>query len=174
MEKDDMTLNLQEVRVVALLMDPVNHSPVVILRESSGPRILPIWIGEAEAWAIAVEMQGTKRERPMTHDLLKQTIESLKGRVSRIAVTELVANTFYALITIEQNGTQVSLDARPSDSIALALRFKAPIFVSDILLMEGAMPTGEEMSFQPKEPSPEDLRTQIKEMNPEDFGKFKM
>ncbi len=174
MGSEEKELNLQEVRVAALLMDPVNHSPVVILRENSGSRILPIWIGEAEAWAIAVEMQGAKRERPMTHDLLKLTIESLKGRVSRIAVTGLVANTFYARIYIEQNGTLVSLDARPSDSIALALRFKAPIFVSDALLMEGAMPAGEEMSFQSKEPSPEDLRNQIKEMNPEDFGKFKM
>lgn len=120
-----------EVRVAALLMDPVNRSPVVVLREDSGTRILPIWIGEAEAWAIAMEMQGIKRERPMTHDLLKQAIDSLKGRVSRILVTALVANTFYARIVIEQDGTVVSLDARPSDSIALALRSKAPIFVSN-------------------------------------------
>lgn len=174
MDLEEKKLNLQEVKVVALLMDPANHSPVVILRETGGNRILPIWIGESEAWAIAVEMQGAKRERPMTHDLLKQTIESLKARVSRIAVTELVANTFYARIEIEQNGTHVSLDARPSDSIALALRFKAPIFVSDALLMKGEMPAGEELSLQPGEPSPEDLRTQIKEMSPEDFGKFKI
>jgi bifunctional DNase/RNase len=85
-----------------------------------------------------------------------------------------VANTFYARIDIEQNGTQVSLDARPSDSIALALRFKAPIFVSDLLLMEGQMPTGEDLSHPSREPTPEDLRTQIKEMSPEDFGKFKI
>ena len=111
----------------------------------------------------------------MTHDLLKLAIDSLKGRVSRIAVTSLVANTFYATIYIEQDGTIVSLDARPSDSIALALRFKAPIIVSDALLgPAGVMPVGEEMDFLPKEPSPEDLRTQIKEMSPEDFGKFQM
>ncbi len=174
MEPEDKKLKLQEVKVAALLMDPANHSPVVILRETQGSRILPIWIGETEAWAIAVEMQGAKRERPMTHDLLKQTIESLKARVSRIAVTELVANTFYARIEIEQDGTHLSLDARPSDSIALALRFKAPIFVSDALLMEGQMPTGEDLSLPPREPTPEDLRNQIKEMNPEDFGKFKI
>jgi uncharacterized protein len=174
-KKEDQEIDLKEVRVAALLMDPVNRSPVVVLREDSGTRILPIWIGEAEAWAIAMEMQGIKRERPMTHDLLKQAIDSLKGRVSRILVTALVANTFYARIVIEQDGIVVSLDARPSDSIALALRSKAPIFVSEILLAPAAtMPSGEELSFQPREPTPDDLRSQIKEMSPEDFGKFKI
>src|SRR5512140_2097672 len=164
-----------QVRVSGLIVDDNSKSPVVILQEIEGERYLPIWIGPFEAQAIANEIQGKKFPRPLTHDLLTSTIASLKGRVSRIVINDLRDKTFFASIIIERGEEVVSLDARPSDSIALAVRTAAPIFVSEkILEGEGSTrPSG--MDKEPtEEERAEDLRKRLEGIDPEDFGKFSM
>jgi uncharacterized protein len=164
-----------QVRVSGLIVDDNSKSPVVILQEISGERYLPIWIGPFEAQAIANEIQGKKFPRPLTHDLLASTIGSLKGKVSRIVINDLRDKTFFASIIIERGEEVVSLDARPSDSIALAVRAAAPIFVAEkILEGEGTSrpPTG---GTEPtEEERAEDLRKRLEGLDPEDFGKFTM
>ena len=119
-----------EVKVSGLIVDDNSKSPVVILQELEGERYLPIWIGPFEAQAIANEIQGKKFPRPLTHDLLAATISSLKASVSRILINDLREKTFFASIILERGEEVISLDARPSDSIALAVRSGAPIFES--------------------------------------------
>jgi len=164
-----------QVRVSGLIVDDNSKSPVVILQEVDGERYLPIWIGPFEAQAIANEIQGKKFPRPLTHDLLASTIGSLKGQVSRIVINDLKDKTFFASIIIERGEEVVSLDARPSDSIALAVRTQAPIFVSEkILEGEG---TSRPMTGGPEpteEERAEDLRRRLEGLDPEDFGKFTM
>ncbi|MFZ1947435.1 MAG: bifunctional nuclease family protein [bacterium] len=155
-----------EVKVWRLALDGRTDTPVVILQETAGKRVLPIWIGRSEARAIAMEMAGQKFQRPLTHDLLKTVIEGLEGAVCRVAITELRENTFFAKLFIEKGDEIIGVDARPSDSIALALKTKCPVFVAEELLRE---PTTEEMSDDERA---EALRRYLDEMNPEDFGKF--
>jgi bifunctional DNase/RNase len=164
-----------QVRVSGLIVDDNSKSPVVILQEIEGERYLPIWIGPFEAQAIANEIQGKKFPRPLTHDLLASTIGSLKGKVSRIVINDLKDKTFFASIIIERGEEVVSLDARPSDSIALAVRAAAPIFVSEKILEGegGARPTA--LGTEPtEEERAEDLRKRLEGLDPEDFGKFSM
>jgi uncharacterized protein len=164
-----------QVRVSGLIVDDNSKSPVVILQELEGERYLPIWIGPFEAQAIANEIQGKKFPRPLTHDLLDSTIGSMNGKVSRIVINDLRDKTFFASIIIERGEEVVSLDARPSDSIAVAVRTTAPIFVAEKILEGegssrpatlGAEPTEEERA--------EDLRKRLEGLDPEDFGKFSM
>ena len=117
--------------ISGLTVDPITNSPIVIFKEIDGDGTLPIWIGLLEATAIASELEGIKFSRPMTHDLLKNMMDMVHVRVSKIEVCDLKDNTYYARINFEFNGKDMSIDARPSDAIALSLRLDAPIFVSE-------------------------------------------
>src|SRR3989338_10634382 len=120
-----------EMTIKGLMVDPITNMPIIILRDSDGQKVLPIWVGMFEANAIALQIENVSTPRPMTHDLLKNVITDLKGTVRKIVVSDLKDNTFFALIYLEVNGETVAIDARPSDAIALALRARAPIFVED-------------------------------------------
>jgi bifunctional DNase/RNase len=124
------TGNLLEVRVRGVTVDPQAGSPIVLLEELRGERVIPIWVGVFEARAIAMEMEKVMPPRPMTHDLMKNILEGLQAQVASVTITDLKDNTFYARIALSLGGTQVHVDARPSDAIALALRVNAPIYVA--------------------------------------------
>jgi bifunctional DNase/RNase len=156
-----------EMKVWKLAHDERTDTPVVILQEIKGKRILPIWIGRAEARAIAMELAGQKFQRPLTHDLMKTIIHGLDATIRKVTIAELRDNTFYAKLFVEKSDGIVGIDARPSDSIALALRTKSPIFVSDDLLKSTAV--SEDLSDDEKA---EELRKYLDDMSPEDFGKF--
>lgn len=161
-----------EVTVAQLGLDRTTNSPVVILREKEGQRVLPIWIGPAEASAIAMEMQGIKPPRPMTHDLLKTVIVGLGATVQSIRISAIKEKTYFAELWLARDDHLFQLDARPSDSIALALRVRAPIFTDpDLLEQFGDSDAG---SSIPPDPTleAEQLRAWLEKMNPEDFGKF--
>lgn len=165
-----------EVSVGGLGFDEKAKSHVVILREIKGTRMLPIWIGPAEASAIAMEIAGKKFQRPLTHDLMATIVKGLKATVSKIIISDLRDNTFYANIVLErEKGHEiVNVDARPSDSIALALRTQSPIYLSETLL-EGAKDVSMfkmEEKEKTEEERAEELRKFLEDLNPEDFGKF--
>ncbi|MEW6685300.1 MAG: bifunctional nuclease family protein [Candidatus Edwardsbacteria bacterium] len=157
-----------EMHVVGLGLD-ANQNPVVLLREINGETVLPIWIGPAEATAIAAALQDVKIERPLTHDLMKTIIEGLKAKVTKVIISDLKDNTFYAKVILEKEESFISIDARPSDSIALALRTKSPIFVSLKVLGRPSEETTKE-----EEPEKESLSEYLKRLNPEDLGKFRV
>jgi hypothetical protein len=163
-----------EVRVAHLGLDRLTRSPVVILQEQGGPRVLPIWIGPGEASAIAIELAGVTFARPLTHDLLKQVIVGLGGTLRRVLITTVQENTFYAELHIHRQDEVVQVDARPSDSIALALRFHASIYANEALLdLPGDRPSLE--TGTGTEPGPLDkqaLQDYLQKLDPEDFGKF--
>src|SRR6202171_5114088 len=120
-----------EMTIKGLMVDPITNTPIVVLRDKDGQKVLPIWVGIFEANAIALQIENVATPRPMTHDLLRNVIHDLKASVQKIVVCDLQENTFYALIYLSLNGETVAIDARPSDAIALALRTRAPIFVED-------------------------------------------
>jgi bifunctional DNase/RNase len=156
-----------EVKINGLAVDAQAKSHVVILKEKDGERVLPIWIGPAEAQAIARELAGQRFQRPLTHDLLANIVDGLKARVTRVVIAELKDNTFYAQLLIDRDGEAVVIDARPSDSIAVALRCGADIFVNEKLLNEPGEqdePTAEEKA--------QELRKFLENLDPEDFGKY--
>ncbi len=124
----------REMKIRGLMIDPAANTPIVVLKEVNGDQLLPIWVGPFEANAIAFEIEKMSPPRPMTHDLLRNLILQMGGRVRRVVVTELRNNTFYAVIELEVAGKMLFLDARPSDAIALALRVDAPIFVHESVL----------------------------------------
>ena len=157
-----------EVTVQQLGLDRTSNSPVVILREKEGTRVLPIWIGPAEASAIAMELQGLKPARPMTHDLLKTVITGLGASVRRILISSLKDKTYFAELWLAREDHLFQLDARPSDSIALALRVQAPIFTDDGLL-EQALEDG---TSPDPDTAAQQLRAWLERMDPQDFGKF--
>ena len=163
-----------EVKVWGLALDDKSKVPVVILQEVQGKRRLPIWIGPSEANAIAMEMEGKKFQRPLTHDLLAAILHGLKAIVSRVEITDLRDNTFFARILIERGPEVLAIDARPSDSVALALRMHAPIFVEPRLMAEDFEAALPEQTAKSEEEKTEELRRWIEELNPKDFGKFQM
>lgn len=120
---------MMEVKVETVAQDPLNR-PVVVLREPESNRVLPIWIGQAEAWAIALELRGEKPPRPMTHDLMRNMLGELGVQVNRIVIHDLIDGTYYATIYLEHDGKSHEIDSRPSDALALALRVGAPIFIA--------------------------------------------
>jgi len=159
--------NMVETRVSGLMMDENAQSPVVVLQEVGGRRSLPIWIGHAEAGAIAMQLAGKKFERPLTHDLMKTVIEGMKTSLEKVAVTELRENTFFAKIVLGRENEIISIDARPSDSIALALRMGAPIYVAeDLFRIKGR-------KADPQD-SAQRLRDFLEGMDPEDFGNLSL
>lgn len=176
-------MQLVEVEVMRLGLDRSNNSYVVILREKDGERLLPIWIGQPEAESIVIEMSRLKRERPLTHDLCKTLITGLGGTLRRIQITRVENRTYYAELQIGRQEQVINIDARPSDSIAIALRFSAPMFAQESLLtslvFEDSSEEGETWSSpgatpQPAadEMTPEQLKSYLENLRPEDFGKF--
>ena len=155
--------------VKALIVDPIANMPVVILRDAEDKSFLPIWVGVFEANAIALQLEGIRTPRPMTHDLLKETIAKLKGTVERVVITRLHENTFYAEIHILVDGQPLVVDSRPSDAIALALRTGSPVFVEEEVL-EKSRAQDDSNEAQ----SHERLRKWFEEADPESLGKYKM
>ena len=152
-----------------LAVDSLTKSPIVILKEIDGERSLPIWIGMLEANAIASELEGIKFSRPMTHDLLKNILDLMDVEVTRVEVSDLKNNTYYALIHLTHNGKEISMDARPSDALALSLRFEAPIFVADKVLNKSMQI---DLKGEPEDKSIQGKKWQkiLEKMDPEDFG----
>jgi bifunctional DNase/RNase len=158
-----------EVKIRGLMMDPVTNMPVVVLKETSGSGVLPIWVGIYEANAIALEIEKVQTPRPMTHDLLKNVLTGLDVRVQRVVVSDLKDDTFYALIWMERGGEIISLDSRPSDALALALRLDCPIFVEDEVLKNSKT-----SSAVSEKSTSDDLRKWLENLNDEDLGRYKM
>ena len=153
-------------------MDMTTNSPVVILAPIGIDKVLPIWIGHAEAWGIAMELSGISSKRPMTYDLLKTIIAATEAKVDRVEVVELKDQTFFAQIHLTCNDCTHKIDARPSDSIALALKTNAKIFVNEELFSINA---NDQTSEPPRMPTdPESLRERLKRINPEDFGNYQL
>jgi bifunctional DNase/RNase len=161
-----------EVKVAHLGLDRATNTPVVILQEKDGQRVLPIWIGPAEASAIAMELAGVKFSRPLTHDLVKQIVVGLGAALERVLISQVKDNTYFAELHLHRDEHVVHVDARPSDSIAVALRLKAPIFTHEELLELTSIDTVEPMSPDAEGLDSESLRSYLENLDPEDFGKF--
>jgi bifunctional DNase/RNase len=157
------------MRVAHLGLDRSTNTPVVILQEEGGERTLPIWIGAPEANAIALEMQGAKPERPLTHDLMKHLVSGLGGELRRVVISGLRENTYLAELLIYRGGDVFEVDARPSDSIALALRMNAPIYSNEDLLQNGEEGGGG-TSETPADPDA--LKKFLEKLDPQDLGRF--
>ena len=158
-----------EMKIRGLMMDPVSNMPIVLLKDVGSDTVLPIWVGVYEANAIVLEIEKVNTPRPMTHDLIKNVLTGLAVMVHKVVVTELKEDTFYAVIWLEREGQVVSIDSRPSDALALALRVDCPIFVEDEVLKN---------SKQAATPVPavssEELRKWLEDLNDDDLGKYKM
>lgn len=172
---------LVEVKVQSLGIDRSSNTPVVILEEVGGERVLPIWIGPGEASAIAMQLADMELSRPLTHDLLVNVLNGLGGNLRKVIITRVEKNTYYADLIIHRNGEVISVDARPSDSIAAALRVDARIFAQDDLLERATIEIAEGEAATEKEPGgespsnhmdPDELKEYLSRLNPEDFGRF--
>jgi bifunctional DNase/RNase len=159
---------MQEMVIYGVSFDMVGKQPIVLLKTADGNKFLPIWIGHPEAAAILMKLQGASTPRPMTHDLVTDMLEKLEARVTRIAVTELRENTFYAVVTVAVDGSEIEIDSRPSDAIALAVRSEAPIFADDSVIEESAI------EFEHEDVNEEEVVEEFKkfldEVKPEDFS----
>lgn len=158
-----------EMTIRGLVLDPVTNSPIVILKDVGGDAVLPIWVGAFEAQAIALEMEKVSTPRPMTHDLIKNVLVGLETQVHKVVVTELREDTFYAVIWLDRGGEVISIDSRPSDALALALRVDCPIFVDDLVLKTSKLATNATDRV-----TAEELRKWLEGLNDEDLGKYKM
>jgi bifunctional DNase/RNase len=158
-----------EMKIRGLMMDPVTNMPIVILKDTSGDAVLPIWVGIYEANAIALEIEKVSTPRPMTHDLIKNVLTGLDAHVHKIVVTELKEDTFYAVIWMERDGQVISVDSRPSDALALALRVDCPIFVEDEVLK-----ISKKSANTADATTGEELRKWLEGLNDEDLGKYRM
>jgi bifunctional DNase/RNase len=156
------------MEIYGVSFDMVGKQPIVLLKTADGNKFLPIWIGHPEAAAILMKLQGASTPRPMTHDLVTDMLGHLDARVVRIAVTELRDNTFYALITVAVDGTEIEVDSRPSDAIALAVRADAPIFAADAVIEESAIEFDSEEQVS-EEDVVEEFKKFLDEVKPEDF-----
>ena len=164
---------LVEMKVRGLALDPVSNMPIIILRDEDDKRSLPIWVGIFEANAIALELEKIPTPRPMTHDLIKNILESLEVQVLKIVVTDLKDNTFFAVLHLKLGETEYTVDSRPSDAIALALRVAAPIFVEEeVFPKAGKMEVAKETAEPIKTDDPEQLREWLQNIKPEDFEKY--
>jgi bifunctional DNase/RNase len=158
-----------EMKIRGLMMDPVTNMPIVILRESDSETVLPIWVGVYEANAIALEIEKVSTPRPMTHDLLKNLLIGLETIVRKVVVTELKDDTFYAVIWLERGGEIISIDSRPSDALALALRMDCPIYVEEEVLKTSKLATAASDRV-----SSDDLRRWLENLGEDDLGRYKM
>jgi bifunctional DNase/RNase len=158
-----------EMKIRGLMMDPVNNMPIVILKDVAGNTVLPIWVGVYEANAIALEIEKVSTPRPMTHDLIRNLLIGLNTVIRKVVVSELRDDTFYAVIWIDRDGELISVDSRPSDALALALRLDCPIFVEDTVLKNSRQAA----SISDKVNN-EELRRWLEGLNDEDLGRYKM
>jgi bifunctional DNase/RNase len=158
-----------EMKIRQLLIDPSNNTPIVVLKDVNGETMLPIWVGMYEANAIAMEIEKSSTPRPMTHDLIKNVLMGLDAHVHKVVVTELKDDTFYAVIWMEREGRIISVDSRPSDALALALRVDCPIYVDEeVLKVSKRAQTAADPATS------EDLRKWLEGLNDEDLGNYKM
>ncbi|MGD8880930.1 MAG: bifunctional nuclease family protein [Desulfobacterales bacterium] len=164
---------LHKVSIAGLTMDPASNTPIIILKSEENDQAIPIWIGLLEATSIASALQNIKYERPMTHDLFKNFTEHLKISISKIEVCDLKDNTFYAKIHFISKDGNFEMDARPSDAIALALRYDAPIYVADEVMQQSKMGDGEAEVLDTSEEGKK-WADYLENLSPEDFGKFKI
>jgi len=156
------------MEIYGVSFDMVGKQPIVLLKTVDGNRFLPIWIGHPEAAAILMKLQGAQTPRPMTHDLLNDMLEQLEAKCERVSVTELRDNTFYASITLSINGSEVEIDSRPSDAIALAVRCQAPIFAAEEVIEESSIEFEHEVEDQ--EEVVEKFKDFLEDVTPEDFA----
>ena len=160
-----------EMKVEGLTLDPLTNMPIIILKDSTGSKALPIWVGYFEANAIALEIEQVSTPRPMTHDLLKNLIQDMKAEVNHILVSELKDNTFYAIISLVYGDITLTIDSRPSDAIALALRTKSPIFVEEKVIEDAKsldLPDPEKT----KTSDDKQWKNWLENIKPDDFGKL--
>ena len=160
-----------EMKVEGLTLDPLTNMPIIILKDSTGSKALPIWVGYFEANAIALEIEQVSTPRPMTHDLLKNQIQNMKAEVNHILVNELKDNTFYAVISLVYGDITLTIDSRPSDAIALALRTKSPIFVEEKVIDDAKsldLPDPEKT----KTADDKQWKNWLENIKPDDFGKL--
>ncbi len=158
-----------EMKIRGLMMDPQTNNPIVVLKDVNGTAILPIWVGIYEASAIASEIEKQASPRPMTHDLIRNLLFGLEAAVKKIVVSDLRDDTFYAVIWLEREGQMISIDSRPSDALAIALRMDCPIFVDDAVLK-----TSRENASVAEVGNNEDLRKWLESLSDEDLGRYKM
>ncbi|MXZ36272.1 MAG: bifunctional nuclease family protein [Acidobacteria bacterium] len=158
-----------EMKIRGLMMDPVTNVPIVILKGAEGNALLPIWVGVYEANAIALEIEKISSPRPMTHDLLRNILNGLSCSVMKVVVNQLKDDTFYAVIWLEREGRLISIDSRPSDALALALRTDSPIFVEEEVIQ-----TSKAASADKEKSGDEELKRWLENLNDEDLGKYKM
>jgi bifunctional DNase/RNase len=159
-----------EVRIRGLMMDPATNVPIVVLKDVASEMVMPIWVGNFEANAIFIEIEKVEAPRPMTHDLLRNLIKHMNGELERVVITELRDDTFMAVLWLRQGDEAVTIDARPSDAIALALRADCPIYVSEQVMQAAKLNT----SGPPDGPTAEQLRGWLEGLNDEDLGRYKM
>ena len=159
----------REFKIKGLIMDPLTNSPIVILQSVEKNTLLPIWVGIFEANAIALQIERIDTPRPLTHDLIKNILMQLDANVDKIVVTDLQENTFYAVIHLRMNGDRITIDSRPSDAIALALRTDAPIYVT-----EEVINNSRNISLEKENLDSEDIKKWLENLNPDDMGKYKM
>jgi bifunctional DNase/RNase len=157
--------------IYGVSFDLVGKQPIVLLKTADGNKFLPIWIGHPEAAAILMKLQSQAPPRPMTHDLLSDILEQLGATISRITVTELRENTFFAQITVTQDGNEIEIDSRPSDAIALAIRAEAPIYAADRVIEESAIEfEGEEVTEEQLEEEVVKFRSFLEQVTPDEFA----
>jgi uncharacterized protein len=158
-----------EMKIRGLIMDPVTNMPIVILKDTGSEAVLPIWVGVYEANAIALEIEKVTTPRPMTHDLIKNVLVGLDAQVHKVVVTELREDTFYAVIWLDRAGQIISIDSRPSDALALALRVDCPIFVEDEVLKNSKLAAN-----MADRVTSDELRKWLENLGDDDLGRYKM
>ena len=164
-------LKVQEMVIYGVSFDMVGKQPIVLLKAVDSNKFLPIWIGHPEAAAILMKLQSASTPRPMTHDLVTDMLDQLGAQVTRITVTELRENTFYAQITVQLDGSEIEVDSRPSDAIALAIRAEAPIFAADDVIEESAIEfEGEEVTEEEIESRVSEFKQFLDEVTPDEFA----
>jgi uncharacterized protein len=162
-----------EMKVRGLALDPLSNMPIIILKDEEDKRSLPIWVGIFEANAIALELEKIATPRPMTHDLIKNILEAIEARVLKVVVTDLKENTFFAVLHLQLGETEHTVDSRPSDAIALALRVGAPIYVDEDVVRKAKTLEVATKEAEPAKPDdPEQIREWLGSIKPEDFEKF--
>lgn len=160
---------LVEMTIKGLMIDPITNMPIVILKDKDGDKVLPIWVGIFEANAIALQVENIATTRPMTHDLIRNIVDDLGGKVDRIIIADLKESTFYATIQLNMKGKKIAIDARPSDAIAVALRTHSPILVEETVIE-----TAKTTDFSAQRPDSERLEKWLEGLDPADLGKYKM
>ncbi len=158
-----------EMTIKGLMVDPITNTPIVLLHDADGQRLLPIWVGIFEANAIALQIENISPPRPMTHDLLRNVIADLKGEIQRVVVNDLKDNTFYAQLHLRVDDADVIIDARPSDAIALALRTRAPIFAEDHVIANA-----KSVDITADKGDSERLQQWLENLDPDELGEYKM